>query len=60
MAQSTDIIQWNCEGLLPKKGDLEVLISEKNPLCVCLQETKLPFNSGFKLAGLKSFLENLQ
>ena len=56
----TDIIQWNCEGILPKKGELEILLTEKNPVCVCLQETKLPYEAKCELPGYKSFLKNLE
>lgn len=57
---TADIIQWNCEGILPKKGELEKLVTEKDPVCVCLQETKLPYNATCRLPGYKSFLKNLE
>ena len=56
----TDIIQWNCEGILKKREELEKLVTEKKPICVCLQETKLRFDANYKLPGYKSFLKNLE
>ena len=58
--RSADIIQWNCEGLIPKKGELERLLTEKDPICVCLQETKLPYEAKCNFSGFKSFLRNLE
>ena len=58
--QFTDLIQWNCEGILKKKEELEKLVTEKKPICVCLQETKLRFDANYKLPGYKSFLKNLE
>lgn len=60
MKPSTGIVQWNCEGLLPKKGELEIIIAEKDPMCICLQETKLPYNKECNLPGFKPFLRNLE
>ena len=56
----TDIIQWNCEGLIPKKAELEHLLTKKDPICLCLQETKLPYNSTCTLPGYSAFLKNLE
>ena len=60
MPEACDIIQWNCEGILPKKGDLEAMVAERKPLCVCAQETKLPYTSNCKLPGYKQYLQNLR
>ena len=33
-------ISWNCRGIKNKKQDLEILIKEKNPISISLQELK--------------------
>ena len=35
------ILQWNCQGLKSKRGELDYLISKHHPAVVCLQETML-------------------
>lgn len=35
------IISWNCRGIKNKKENLQVLINDIKPVCLCLQETKL-------------------
>ena len=37
----TYIITWNCESLRAKKHELDILIAEKNPVAICLQDTRL-------------------
>ena len=59
MTCQSKIVQWNCEGLKQKRDVLLEIIREKNPLCICLQETKLPKDSDFSIRGYKSFLKNL-
>ena len=58
--QSKLLVQWNCEGLKPKRDVLLEIIREKNPICICLQETKLPPNSDISIRGYKSFLKNME
>lgn len=58
---STNILQWNCEGIKPKfaTGDIHQLIKETGTNCICLQETKLLPNAHFEIRGFKSYLQNL-
>ena len=35
------ILQWNCQGLKSKRGELDYLISKHHPAVICLQETML-------------------
>ena len=51
------ILQWNIRGYSGNLPDLKLLISEYNPVCVCLQETKLKYQSGRVLRGY-SFVES--
>ena len=46
MANPNVILQWNCCGLLDKRVDLELLISDHSPAVICLQETLLPKDVG--------------
>lgn len=39
---------------------MEAIVADKNPVCVCLQETKLPYTSTCALPGYNSFLKNLE
>lgn len=59
MTCQSKIVQWNCEGLKQKRDVLLEIIREKNPLCICLQETKLPKDANFSIRGYKAFLNNL-
>ena len=34
------ILQWNCRGLKPNYQDLQSVIHRRNPIIICLQETK--------------------
>lgn len=54
------IVQWNCEGLKQKVDVLKEIIREKDPVCICLQETKLKYNADFKINGFKEFLKSKQ
>lgn len=60
MTCQSKLVQWNCEGLKQKGDALQEIIREKNPLCICLQETKLPKDADFHIRGYKSFLKNLE
>ena len=51
------ILQWNIRGYSGNLPDLKLLISDYNPVCVCLQETKLKYQSGKVLRGY-SFVES--
>ena len=43
------IISWNCRGISNKKEDLQILIKEQMPVCICIQETKLKENLNFEI-----------
>ena len=55
------IVQWNCEGAKPKLHNLQEIIREEDPVCLCLGETKLreDNDSDFKINGYKPFLKTL-
>ena len=44
-------ISWNCRGVSNKESSLIDLVNDKNPICVCLQETKLGDNSKFHFSN---------
>ena len=44
-------ISWNCRGVSNKESSLIDLVNDKNPICVCLQETKLGENSKFHFSN---------
>lgn len=35
------LLQWNCNGFYNKLGDIKILLSEHQPLILCIQETHL-------------------
>ena len=43
------ILSWNCRGISNKKTDLQILIKEEMPVCLCIQETKLKTNQDFMI-----------
>ena len=52
-----NILQWNIRGFSSNYTDLQILISQWNPVAICLQETKLPAQSGKNIRGY-SFIES--
>ena len=66
-ANNNVILQWNCCGLLSKRVDLEILISDFSPAVICLQETLLPkeienkkeneLQSKYKFRGYKGYFK---
>uniref|UniRef100_A0A7G3B021 Putative rna-directed dna polymerase from mobile element jockey n=1 Tax=Lutzomyia longipalpis TaxID=7200 RepID=A0A7G3B021_LUTLO len=50
-------IQWNCHGFWPRKAELDVLISTKRPIGICLQETHLNIkaNNFRKIANINGY-----
>ena len=52
-----NILQWNIRGFSSNYIDLQILISQWNPVAICLQETKLPAKSGKNIRGY-SFIES--
>ncbi|KAB0790120.1 hypothetical protein PPYR_15559, partial [Photinus pyralis] len=43
------IIQWNCNGVVQKYCDLKTLLTNQEPVCVCLQETHLKHRQPYQL-----------
>ena len=43
------VIQWNVNGFRARKQEISLLLAEKNPSCVCLQELKLSTNSPYDI-----------
>ena len=37
------LLQWNCRGYKANYEDLQLLVNNNQPYCVCLQETQLRF-----------------
>lgn len=52
--RSIQILQWNLNGFYKKLDELKLLISEHDPVIICLQETN--FNN-FNKAKLKNYNE---
>ena len=42
MRLAEKILQWNLRGIRSRREDLQLLMHNKNPDCLCLQELKLP------------------
>ena len=57
--QKTVFISWNCRGIKNKKQDLEILIKNKNPTTICLQELKLKKDPYFELTNYSFIFKNL-
>ena len=53
------IIQWNCRGVRPNREELDILIQSKNPMAICLQETKLNSKNSLSVKNYSCFLKNL-
>lgn len=51
----TTIIQWNINGLNHKIGELEILLTELDPLIVCIQETHLTPSIPSAMPGYTDF-----
>ena len=43
------IIQWNCQGIQRKKGELLQLIEDEHPLVIAVQETMITMENNFRL-----------
>ena len=56
----TYIITWNCESLRAKKHELDILIAEKNPVAICLQDTRLNEvdEDYFKISGYTAYFNS--
>ena len=52
------MILWNVNGIRARKQEISLLLREKNPSCVCLQELKLSTNSPYDIGKqYKSYLK---
>ncbi|KAG5894451.1 hypothetical protein JTB14_014898 [Gonioctena quinquepunctata] len=49
------IIQWNCNGCIFQNGELKLLLSEIDPICVALQETHFKPNHTYSLRSYNIF-----
>ena len=54
------ILQWNCRGLRPNYQDLQSLIRWRNPLVICLQETKLSPTTTCSVKGYTVFRRDVR
>ena len=58
---SFKIITWNCEGLNSKKQEVDLLISEYNPVAICLQDTRLTVEreKNYNFTGYTPYFESV-
>ena len=49
LAMNNTILQWNCRSIKANFDELNLLINEKRPVAVCLQETFLKDSDKFTL-----------
>lgn len=52
------IIQWNIDGFYSHKDEFKILLSEYDPIVVCIQETKFQYNHVPKLNNYTFIVEN--
>lgn len=55
-----NILQWNINGLINHCGELQTILADKSPFCVCLQETHMKPNTCFSLRGYQCFRKDTQ
>ena len=48
-------MQWNIRSINVHRHDLLILIKEKNPICICLNETFLENTKGFVIKGYTTY-----
>ena len=53
-AEYKNILQWNCRGLKHNIPELQLIITETNPIAICLQEIKLNTEK-FELRGYSAY-----
>ena len=51
--QEETIVQWNCQGMFAKREQIEKLIYDVKPKCICLQETMKGNRKPFKVSRYK-------
>jgi len=49
------IIQWNMRSMQCNKEELKVLLSDFNPACVCLQETRIKLNTDIQFKNFSAY-----
>ncbi|KAG5873325.1 hypothetical protein JTB14_005305 [Gonioctena quinquepunctata] len=59
MATLENIIQWNCNGCKTHYGELKIILAEKSPFCICLQESHFRPGEPFNLRGYNSFRKDI-
>ena len=60
---ATTILQWNIRGLRCNRRDFDILVSEHQPVVVCLQETKLehsPPSSHYQCGNYDCYFKSLR
>lgn len=60
MTITTNIIQWNCNGLTGKYEELKILINKYQPLVICIQESKLLPTKKFNLKNYNIFRKDFE
>ena len=58
LTMNNTILQWNCRGIKANFEELKLLINEKKPVAVCLQETFLKDSDKFSLKYQSSYFKN--
>lgn len=48
---STEVIQWNCNGIRSQNSELQILIKKYNPAIITLQETRTNNTTDYSIAG---------
>ena len=57
MSQTTNIVQWNCQGVSNKKNELLQMIQEKQPKVIALQETMIGPNMTLKIPHYNGYFK---
>ncbi|KAG5872903.1 hypothetical protein JTB14_030859 [Gonioctena quinquepunctata] len=53
------IIQWNCNGIISKLSEIQIIKNENSPFVLALQETHLKPNESFRLRGYQCFRKDV-
>ena len=61
MDRSYKTFTWNCEGLESKKQEVDILISDHDPIAFCLQDTRLTEarEKFYEFKGYKSYFKSI-
>ncbi|KAG5865563.1 hypothetical protein JTB14_026678 [Gonioctena quinquepunctata] len=60
MTKSEIIIQWNCNGCKTHYGEFKIILAEKSPFCICLQEFHFKPGEPSNLRGYNSFRKDIE